>query len=152
MIDLVRSSARLYPVGRLDVDSSGLILLTNDGQLANRLTHPRFEVEKAYRASVRGPVPPEALEQLRQGVELADGGTARADVTEVSRSPSATVLEIVIHEGRKRQVRRMLEAVGHRVASLERVRFGPLELGGLEPGASRPLEPAELEALRNVGG
>lgn len=152
VIDLVRSSARLYPVGRLDADSTGLILLTNDGQLANRLTHPRFEVEKAYRASVRGPVPAEALEQLRQGVELEDGVTARADVTEVSRSPTATVLEIVIHEGRKRQVRRMLEAVGHRVESLERVRFGPLELEGLEPGASRLLEPAELEALRNAPG
>ncbi len=148
VIDLVRSSARLYPVGRLDADSSGLILLTNDGQLANRLTHPSFEVEKAYRASVGASVPAEALEQLRQGVTLEDGMTAPADVTEVSRSPTATVLEIVIHEGRKRQIRRMLEAVGHRVSSLERVRFGPLELGGLAPGASRPLEPAELEALR----
>jgi 23S rRNA pseudouridine2605 synthase len=147
----VRSSARLYPVGRLDADSSGLILLTNDGQLANRLTHPSFEVGKAYRATVSGSVPADALEQLRQGVELEDGMTAPAEVSEVSRSASATVLEIVIHEGRKRQVRRMLEAVGHRVTSLERVRFGPLELEGLEAGASRPLEPAELEALRDAG-
>ena len=151
VVDLVPSQVRLYPVGRLDADSSGLILLTNDGPLANRLTHPSFEVEKAYRAAVEGEVASEAIERLRQGVQLDDGMTSPARVMELSRTPSGSVLEVVIHEGRKRQVRRMLEAVGHPVRSLERVRFGPLELGDLKPGASRPLEPAELEALTAAG-
>jgi 23S rRNA pseudouridine2605 synthase len=149
--DMVPSDVRLYPVGRLDADSSGLILLTNDGALANRLTHPSFEVEKAYRAEVEGGVAAGALERLRQGVELDDGMTSPARVRELSRGPSGSVLELVIHEGRKRQVRRMLESVGHRVRSLQRVRFGPLELGDLKPGASRPLEAAEIEALAAAG-
>ena len=143
-----RASERLYPVGRLDVDTTGLILLTNDGDLAHRLTHPRFEVPRTYRARVaNAPVNEPALRALRDGVELEDGLTAPAKVRRISSDH----LEITIHEGRKRQVKRMLEAVGHPVRSLERVAFGPLELGGLELGrASRADARPEIERLREL--
>jgi 23S rRNA pseudouridine2605 synthase len=145
--ELVPSAARLYPVGRLDAGTTGLLLLTNDGQLANRLTHPRYEVPKTYRASVKpAPVPERALRALREGVELDDGPTAPARVRQLEPG----VLEIAIHEGRKRQVRRMCEAVGHRVLELRRVAFGPLRLGDLPEGGSRRLEPAEVERLRRL--
>jgi len=145
VVELVRSPERLYPVGRLDADSTGLILLTNDGELAHRLTHPSFEVPKTYRATVRhAPVRGEALQALREGVELEDGRTAPARV----RRLSPREVELTIHEGRKRQVRRMLEAVGHPVARLQRVAFGPLRLGGLEEGEARRLTPREVERLR----
>jgi 23S rRNA pseudouridine2605 synthase len=145
VVELVRSQRRLYPVGRLDADTSGLILLTNDGELAERLTHPRHGVDKVYRARVQpARVAPEALKALRQGVELEDGRTAPAR----ARQPAPGVLEITLREGRKRQVRRMVEAVGHRVIELERVAFGPLGLRGLEPGHSRRLKRAEVERLR----
>ncbi|MET0836261.1 MAG: pseudouridine synthase [Thermoleophilaceae bacterium] len=147
VVELVRSRRRLYPVGRLDADSTGLILLTNDGELAERLTHPRYGVEKVYRARVQpARVSRRALETLRQGVELEDGKTAPARV----RQPRPGVLEITIREGRKRQVRRMCEAVGHRVVELRRVAFGPLGLRGLEPGQSRRLSRAEVERLRRA--
>ena len=147
VVELVRSSRRLYPVGRLDADSTGLILLTNDGELAERLTHPRYGVEKVYRARVQpARVAPRALDALRRGVKLDDGLTAPARV----RQPRPGVLEIGIREGRKRQVRRMVEAVGHRVVELERVAFGPLGLRGLEPGRSRRLSAAEVERLRRA--
>ncbi len=143
-----RPGARLYPVGRLDIDTTGLILLTNDGELANRLTHPRYEVPKTYRVVVaRAPVRAPALEALRRGVELEDGMTSPAKVARVA----ANTLELTIHEGRKRQVKRMCEAVGHPVRRLERVRFGPLELGSLAPGAYRRLSGAEVEALAAAG-
>jgi 23S rRNA pseudouridine2605 synthase len=145
VVSLVRSPRRLYPVGRLDADTTGLILLTNDGELAEQLTHPRYGVEKVYRARVQPPrVSPRALKELREGVELEDGRTAPARV----RQPAPGVLEIAIREGRKRQVRRMCEAVGHRVVELERVAFGPLGLRGLEPGRSRRLKESEVERLR----
>jgi 23S rRNA pseudouridine2605 synthase len=144
VVSLVPTSTRLYPVGRLDIDTTGLILLTNDGELAHRLTHPRFEVPKTYRARVaRGPIQARALKALRHGVELEDGVTAPAEVRQIA----ADTLELTIHEGRKRQVKRMCEAVGHPVKSLERVGFGPLELAGLPPGAHRLLSPNEVEAL-----
>ena len=147
VVELVRSRRRLYPVGRLDADSTGLILLTNDGELAERLTHPRYGVEKVYRARVQpARVSRRALEALRQGVELEDGKTAPARV----RQPRPGVLEITIREGRKRQVRRMCEAVGHRVVELRRVAFGPLGLRGLEPGRSRRLTAAEVGRLRRA--
>jgi 23S rRNA pseudouridine2605 synthase len=145
--DLVPSSARLYPVGRLDADSTGLILLSNDGELANRLTHPSFEVEKTYRVRVQGLVGERALVALRSGVELDDGRTAPAKVSVQSRGPSASVLELTVHEGRKRQVRRMCEAVGHPVVELERTRFGRIELGQLRRGEWRRLRRAEVERL-----
>ena len=148
VVSLVDSPLRLYPVGRLDADTSGLILLTNDGQLAYRLTHPSFEVEKAYRARVANPpVRPAALRALREGLELEDGRTAPAKV----RIVALQTLEIVIHEGRKRQVRRMCQAVGHPVIALTRVRFGPLELGDLRPGQARRLSAQEVEALSSAG-
>jgi 23S rRNA pseudouridine2605 synthase len=148
VLDLVgRSRERLYPVGRLDADTTGLILLTNDGDLAYRLTHPSFEVKRVYRAHVRRPPLREpALRRLREGVLLDDGMTAPAGV----RRLTPDRLEITLHEGRKRQVRRMLDAVGHPVVSLERVAFGPLRLGDLEPGRHRHLKPAEVEELRKL--
>lgn len=137
--------ARLYPVGRLDTDTSGLILLTNDGQLAHRLTHPSFEVQKTYKARVRGgPVAAMALRRLREGVRLEDGVTAPARV----RQAEGGVIEITIHEGRNRQVRRMCAEVGHPVVELERIAFGPLKLGDLARGRYRRLGASELERLR----
>ena len=145
VVDLVPSSRRLYPVGRLDADTTGLILLTNDGELANRLTHPRYGVPRTYRAKVaRPPVRAPALRALREGVELDDGRTAPARV----RAVAPDTLEITIREGRKRQVRRMCEAVGHPVRRLERIRFGPLALGALRPGDHRRLSAAEVRRLR----
>jgi 23S rRNA pseudouridine2605 synthase len=145
VVELVRSHRRLYPVGRLDADTTGLILLTNDGELAERLTHPRHGVDKVYRARVQpARMAPRALKALREGVELEDGRTAPARVRQVAPG----VLELTLREGRKRQVRRMVEAVGHRVVALERVAFGPLGLRGLEPGQSRRLGKAEVERLR----
>jgi 23S rRNA pseudouridine2605 synthase len=147
VVDLVRSDRRLFPVGRLDADSTGLILLTNDGELANRLTHPRYEVPKTYRATLAGPaVTDTALRRLREGVELEDGRTAPAKV----RRLTPHQLDITVHEGRNRQVRRMCEAVGRPVKQLVRIRFGPLELGDLRPGRARRLSAPELAALAAV--
>jgi len=148
VVDLVRSSRRLYPIGRLDAESTGLLLLTNDGELANRLTHPRYGVEKVYRAHVRpAPVAEASLRALREGIKLEDGRTAPAGVRQVRPG----LLEIRLKEGRKRQVRRMCLAVGHRVETLERIAFGPLRLEGLKPGRPRRLTPAEVERLRKRG-
>jgi 23S rRNA pseudouridine2605 synthase len=145
VIELVPSSRRLYPVGRLDADATGLILLTNDGELANRLTHPRHGVRKVYRVEVTPPELGEGkLRALREGVELDDGRTAPAKVRRVGRG----TVEITLAEGRTHQVKRMLEAVGHRVRKLERTAFGPLELGGLARGGHRRLRPGEVERLR----
>jgi 23S rRNA pseudouridine2605 synthase len=141
--DLVASDARLYPVGRLDAESTGLILLSNDGELANRLTHPRYEVPKTYRAELQRPPADRDLERLRRGVELEDGPTAPARVSRVSE----TEVEITIHEGRNRQVRRMAEAIGNEVLRLRRIRFGSLELGDLGPGEARRLTDEELGRL-----
>ncbi len=140
-------------MGRLDADSSGLILLTNDGELAHRLTHPRYEVPKTYRVRVAGgPVGERALRALRAGVALDDGPTAPAQVRRLSANlRSVDELELTIREGRNRQVRRMCEAVGHPVLALSRVGFGPLALGGLAPGAHRRLSEAEVRGLREVG-
>ena len=140
-------SRRLYPVGRLDADSTGLILLTNDGALAHRLTHPSFEVPKTYRARVSGGVVGEqALRKLRAGVDLEDGVSAPAQ----ARRVGGGVLELTIHEGRNRQVRRMCEAVGHPVVALQRTAFGPLRLGELAAGGYRRLSGVELERLRGL--
>jgi 23S rRNA pseudouridine2605 synthase len=150
VVDLVDAAGmRLYPVGRLDADTTGLILLTNDGELANTLTHPSYEVPKTYRARVGGGrVADGALRELREGLELDDGRTAPARVRQVAPG----VLELTIHEGRKRQVKRMCEAVGHPVQALERIAFGPITLGDLRPGAARRLSPAEVERLRKAPG
>jgi 23S rRNA pseudouridine2605 synthase len=147
VVELVASPRRLYPVGRLDQDSSGLILLTNDGELANLLTHPRYGVPKTYRVRVTpSPLSDAALKRLREGVALEDGQTAPAEV----RRLGAAEFEMTIYEGRNRQVRRMVEAVGHRVTALERSAFGPLRLQGLPPGESRRLTEDEIERLRRI--
>jgi 23S rRNA pseudouridine2605 synthase len=149
VVSLVPSPLRLYPIGRLDIDTTGLILLTNDGELAHRLTHPSFEVPRTYRAVLgRPPVRDGTLRALRQGVELEDGRTAPARV----RRLAPDTIELTIHEGRKRQIKRMCEAVGHPVRRLARVSFGPLELGDLALGAHRRLSPAEVDALSRAGG
>jgi len=148
VVALVGGPWRLYPVGRLDADTTGLILLTNDGDLAHRLTHPKFEVDKTYRAVVRSPpVRGATLDLLRAGVELEDGKTAPARVVRLKPD----TLEITIHEGRKRQVKRMCEQVGHRVVSLQRIRFGPLQLGELAVGRYRRLNEREVSLLRAAG-
>ena len=144
VLDLVDHAARVVPVGRLDVDTTGALLLTNDGELAHRLAHPRYEVEKLYEATVEGEPDEAALERIESGVELDDGRTAPARVRRLAPSK----LELAIHEGRKHQVKRMLEAVGHPVTSLHRSRYAGLTLEGLEPGAWRELEPSEVDQLR----
>jgi 23S rRNA pseudouridine2605 synthase len=146
VVTLVDSKARLYPVGRLDADSTGLLLLTNDGELANRLTHPRYEVPKAYRVQLRRPPSESDLRKLERGVELEDGMTAPAKVRRLGERE----VEIVLREGRNRQVRRMAEAIGNRVVSLRRVRFGPIALGQLAEGEARCLTPDEVESLHNT--
>jgi 23S rRNA pseudouridine2605 synthase len=148
IVSLVPSARRLYPVGRLDAETTGLILLTDDGDLAHRLTHPSFEIPRTYHAKVRHPpVREEALKRLREGIELEDGKTAPARAKRLAPDR----LEITIHEGRKRQVRRMCDAVGHPVIALERVRFGPLWLGKLEEGQHRRLTAPEVEKLKRAG-
>jgi 23S rRNA pseudouridine2605 synthase len=147
VVDLVDDPRRLYPVGRLDADASGLMLLTNDGELANRLTHPSYEVPRTYRVTVaRPPIGEDALRALREGVELEDGCTAPTR----ARRLGADRLELTLHEGRNRQVKRMCAAVGHPVVGLERVRFGPLGLGDLRPGGHRRLREREIDALRRA--
>jgi 23S rRNA pseudouridine2605 synthase len=147
VVDLVDVPARLYPVGRLDADTTGLLLLTDDGELANRLMHPRYEVPKIYVAEVEGgEVRPPALRRLREGVDLDDGRTAPADVRQLQPG----VLELTLREGRKRQVKRMCAAVGHPVRRLRRVAFGPLRLGDLPEGAARRLTQPEVQRLRDA--
>jgi len=151
VMDLVRDiPVRLYPVGRLDRDSKGLLLLTNDGEVAMALTHPRHQVEKTYRVTVQGVPTGETLGRLREGVLLEDGPPAPALVEIVGRKNGQTILEMTIREGRKRQIRRMVASVGHPVVELQRIRMGPLALDGLPEGAYRPLLPAEVAALRSL--
>lgn len=141
--DLVGSGRRLYPVGRLDADSTGLILLTNDGELANRLTHPRYGVAKTYAVGLARPPSDRDLDRLRGGVRLEDGPTAPAK----AERRGEREIEVTIREGRKRQVRRMAEAIGNEVTFLRRIRIGPLALGGLPEAGSRLLGEAEVRAL-----
>jgi 23S rRNA pseudouridine2605 synthase len=151
VLDLVPAQPRVFAVGRLDLDTEGLLVMTNDGELAQLLAHPRHGVEKEYLAEVEGTPSPAAMRALREGIELDDGPTQPARVHVVQRRTAGTALSITIHEGRKRQVRRMLEAVGHPVVALERVRFGPLWLGRLGEGRYRRLSAAEVERLRRAG-
>src|ERR671930_2336291 len=144
VVEVVDHPARVVPVGRLDADTTGALLLTNDGALAHRLAHPRYGVEKVYEAEVDGEPADEALRRLREGVELDDGRTAPARVRRLGPS----TLELALHEGRKHQVKRMLEAVGHPPRRLHRSRYACLSLEGLRPGEWRELRPGELERLR----
>ncbi|TET66595.1 MAG: rRNA pseudouridine synthase [Dehalococcoidia bacterium] len=141
-------SLRLYPVGRLDKDSTGLLLLTNDGELAYRLTHPRFEYEKEYLVHIKGKLKPEEKRKLARGLKLEDGMTHPAKVREVASSPPFNY-SITIHEGRKRQVHRMFESLGHSVLALKRIRIGNLNLGNLSEGKTRELNAQEVRALLN---
>jgi pseudouridine synthase len=152
-LDLVRDvPARLFPVGRLDLDSEGLLLLTTDGALTERLTHPRHEIEKEYTLLVDREPPPAALAALATGIDLDGRTTAPARVRRLTRAPAGVWLSITIHEGRNRQVRRMCSAVGLRVLRLIRVRVGPVLLGDLAAGAHRPLTAPELRALYVAAG
>jgi 23S rRNA pseudouridine2605 synthase len=156
VLDLAGATgARLYPVGRLDLESEGLLFLMNDGRLAFRLTHPKYEVPKTYRAWVAAPPSSEAVHRLRAGLELDDGPTRPAQVVNLGLMPAergvvGPALDITIHEGRNRQVRRMLEAVGFPVVRLRRIRFGPIELGNISPGKHRSLTRAEVNDLRRL--
>jgi 23S rRNA pseudouridine2605 synthase len=152
VVDLVPAEPRVVPVGRLDVDTTGALLLTNDGDLAHRLAHPRYGVPKVYEADVEGSPSPDELARLRAGIELEDGLTAPARVRIVGSSTRSSRIELILHEGRRHQVKRMCEAVGHPVRQLHRIRYAELELGGLEPGHWRELEADEVSALRSGVG
>ena len=152
VFELVQTPSRLFSVGRLDMDSRGLLLLTDDGELANRLAHPRYKVTKEYHALVDG-VPGEAdLRRLRDGVQLEDGPTAPAQARLLGQVRGLTKVELIIREGRNRQVRRMLETLGHPVRDLQRVAFGPIRLGRLREGDWRRLRAPEVDALRQAAG
>ena len=151
VMDLVPHNSRIYPVGRLDANSEGLILLTNDGEFANLLAHPRFAYEKEYHVGIPGTVSAEDLRALREGVVIDGEKTAPAKVRVLSSDGKVTWVSITIHEGRKRQIRRMLHALGYRVERLVRVRIGPLWLGSLARGAYRYLAPGEVRRLKGTG-
>lgn len=152
VIDLVDMPQRLWPVGRLDMDSEGALLLTNDGELTHRLTHPRFAAPKVYLAYARGTVGARALKALAGGIRLDEGVTGPARVRLVERFPGGTLVEIELREGRNRQVRRMFEALGHPLERLVRTAIGPVRLGHLKPGTLRRLAPEEVRALYRVAG
>jgi len=152
VVELVPARPRIVPVGRLDADTTGALLLTNDGALAHRLAHPRYGVDKTYEVEVEGRPRGDALAALRSGVELEDGRTAPASARVLRRGAGTAVLELTLHEGRKHQVKRMCDAVGHPVQRLHRSLYAGLGLEGLEPGASRALTRAELAELRRLVG
>ena len=151
VMKLVRSKHRVYPIGRLDRNTTGVLLFTNDGEFANRLMHPRFEVPKSYLVTCETTVQPEHLDQLRKGVRLEEGGTAPADVFSIPHSKGKEV-GITIHEGRNRQVRRMFESLGYEVRKLDRVAYGPVTKEGLARGASRSLTRQEIRKLKELAG
>jgi 23S rRNA pseudouridine2605 synthase len=151
VVDLLDLDVRVWPVGRLDMDSGGALILTNDGDLTQRLTHPRYGVRKTYVAEVQGVPPRPALRRLERGVELDDGPATALRAIVTARHDRTTLVEIVVAEGRRRQVRRMLEAVGHPVVALVRVAIGPVQLGRLKPGAFRKLSPDEVRRLYAAG-
>lgn len=152
VLDLVEATGRVWPVGRLDIATEGALLLTNDGELTQRLTHPSFHVPKTYVAEVTGPVGAAAIKRLSRGVELDDGPAAPASVQLLERGPRSSLVELTIGEGRNRQVRRMMEAVGHPVVALVRTAIGPLKLGRLKPGTYRRLHPHEVQELYRACG
>jgi len=143
-------SVRLFPVGRLDRDTTGLLLMTNDGDLAFRLMHPKFGIAKRYKARVSGAVAEEKIKRLEKGIELTEGMTAPCKIEIEATGPKETLLYVTLHEGKKRQIRRIFEKVGHRVLELERLNYGPLALGDLKRGDKRELRTAELKQLKQV--
>jgi 23S rRNA pseudouridine2605 synthase len=152
VVELVPTEPRVVPVGRLDVNTTGALLLTNDGDLAHRLAHPRYGVPKVYEAEIEGSPSRDALAKLRDGVLLDDGPTAPANVRVLRRGVRTSRIELTLHEGRKHQVRRMCEAVGHPARKLHRSRYADLELDGLQPGDWRDLTADEVAALRRAVG
>ncbi|MBN1587992.1 MAG: rRNA pseudouridine synthase [Pirellulales bacterium] len=153
VIELVpNDTMRLFTVGRLDLHSEGLILLTNDGELANRLTHPRYGIEKTYRVMVAGCPERDVLDQLRRGIRLAEAWVRVPVVKVMSRQKRCAVLEMVLEEGRNREIRRVLAKLGHKVLRLVRIAVGPVRLGKLAPGECRPLSRQEIQALRKTTG
>ncbi len=150
VIDLVPSDTRLFTVGRLDKSSEGLMLVTNDGELANRLAHPRYGVEKIYRVTVSGHPDAAALARLRQGVHLAEGVVRVKRLTVKAKKKNTAILELVLTEGRNREIRRMAASIGHKVLQLKRIALGPLRLGEMPPGSFRPLTREELRRLRSM--
>lgn len=147
VVDLIDSDERLFPIGRLDAQTSGLILISNDGDLTHKLTHPKFGVDKKYVARLEGHVNQNSVDELREGVELEDGMTAPAHVRVLARKSDQTLIEISIHEGRNRQIRRMAEVIGHPVISLQRIQIGPIHDEKLKSGQYRLLTVAEIQAL-----
>jgi len=153
VIDLIKEiNKRIYPVGRLDYETEGLLLLTNDGELAYRLTHPKYKVNKVYQALVKGRPSNEAIEHLRRGVLLEDGLTEPAEIKILDKIANNTLIELTIHEGKNRQVRRMCKAVNHPVINLKRTKIGSLDLGNIKLGSFRFLTKDELRWLRNSVG
>jgi len=152
VVDLVPHTPRVVPVGRLDVDTTGALLLTNDGPLAHRLAHPRYGVEKVYEVEVGGALGADALRALREGIVLDDGLTAPAGARVLERGARFSILELTLHEGRNHQVKRMCEAVGHTPRRLHRSRYAGLDLEGVEPGEWRELSRAEVASLRSAAG
>lgn len=149
--DLIpRGMPRVVPVGRLDYDTSGVLLLTNDGELANVLAHPKFGVEKTYRAAIAGRLQPQEVKRVQSGVILDEFKAAGAQLRVIATRGGSSIVDITIHEGKNRQVRRMFEALGHPVLALTRMRFGPLRLGDLPPGHARPLTEREVNQLRHL--
>lgn len=151
VIDLIENiNKRIYPVGRLDYETEGLLLLTNDGKLAYRLTHPSYKIDKVYEALVKGNPTKEKLSKLRNGIELEDGITEPAKVKVLKKFSDKTLLEITIHEGRNRQVRRMCRAINHPILNLKRTQIGPLQLGNIPKGNFRTLKPSEIKRLKKA--
>ena len=150
VIDLIETNNRVYNVGRLDQSSEGLILVTNDGDLANRLTHPRYGIEKKYHVQVDGQPKPGDLRQLKEGIYISEGRVRASNIRFLKKAGTNSWLEIILDEGRNREIRRMLAAIGHKVRVLKRVSIGPLKLGELPKGAHRPLTPQELRTLKKA--
>lgn len=148
--EILNIDERVYPVGRLDYDTSGLLLLTNDGDITYKITHPSHEVEKVYLARIKGIPSMEEIESFKSGLEIEDYVTAPSDIEILNRYENSSLAQIKIHEGRNRQVRKMCNAIGHPVLELKRVKMGQIELGGLKPGEWRELTDAEIQYLKNL--
>ncbi len=150
VIDLIKSNEYMYPVGRLDYDSSGLLIITNDGDIANSLIHPKYEVEKVYIAYIDGNITNRDIDTFEKGIKLEDGYTAPAKVTILSEDRNLTVLEVIIHEGKNRQIRRMFDALGYGVSKLKRIRIGNIKLEDLKPGEYRNLTKFEIDWIKSL--
>jgi 23S rRNA pseudouridine2605 synthase len=149
---LVGKDKKVYPVGRLDKDTEGVLLLTNDGELAYRLTHPKFEIEKTYRVTVRGKLDPRVLESFKTGIKLDDGDIAHGEAKILETGTQSSVFELRMREGKKREIKRMCHALGLRVIHLKRIRFAHLTVQGLAPGEWRYLERSEISRLKKLAG